>query len=379
MKKQLHQNTSFLVVVALTLSACQVVQETPRSQVTISMVYGSEKREWLEPLVAQFNREGHQTDSGATIVVEAVPMGSLEPIPLMLVSQLQPTVWSPASSVYIPVANAEWRKQFGRDLVIGTPNDLVYSPVVIAMWKPMAEALGWPDKPLGWADIATLMASNDGWAAYGYPEWGQFKFGQTHPTVSNSGIVSVLARAYTGANKQSDLTLEDIHNPEVVEFLAELQNAIVHEGLSTGVFAERMFQNGPAYLSAAVLYENLIVAQEAKRLSTRDLRHWTVEQIPIVAIYPKEGTFWTNNPYVLVNAPWVTNEQRAAAAEFEQFLLDRPQQLKALALGFRPVDDSIPLTSPLDARHGVNVDHPLIILELPPADVVKAAQRLWSR
>lgn len=370
MKTRLQVGLSLLLSAGLALSACVAAPETAGPQVTLSVVYGSEKREWLAPLVAQFNAERHQTTQGATIIVEAVPMGSVEAVALMLEGQVQPAVWSPASSVYVPVANAEWRLKFGYDLVTGTPNDLVLSPVVIAMWKPMAEALGWPDRALGWADVTALASAGESWAVHGYPEWGRFSLGQTYPAFSNSGVVSRLAGVYTSTNKQRGLTLDDVHNSEAAEFFA----AVTYDGNSTGFLAERMFQNGPAYLSAAVLYENLVVAQEARRLVQRDLLRWTQEQVPVVAIYPREGTFWTNHPYILVNAPWVTEEQKAAAAAFEEFLLDRPQQLRALELGFRPADASIPLTAPLDARHGADVNQPLTTLEVPMADVIQAAQ-----
>jgi Ca-activated chloride channel family protein len=379
MKPRSPVTIAWLATAALALSACGAPTETPRPEVIVHVIYGSEKREWLEPLVAQFNREQHQTSSGASIVVAATAMGSLEPIDLMLAGQLRPTVWSPASSVVLPVANAEWRRVYGEELVIGTPNDLARSPVVIAMWKPMAEALGWPEKSLGWADIAALATSDVSWGAYGYPEWGPFRFGQTHPGNSNSGVVSILAGVYAGANKQRNLTLDDLHNSHVAGLLAEVRGGIVNDEDSTGFLAERMFQNGPAYLSAAVLYENLIVAQEARRQASRDTLRWTLEQVPVVAIYPEEGTFWANHPYVHVNAPWVTAEQRLAAELFERFLLDRPQQLKALEIGFRPADTTIPLTSPLDAQHGVDVNLPLTILEVPQVEVIRAAQGLWSR
>jgi len=134
-----------------------------------------------------------------------------------------------------------------------------------------------------------------------------------------------------------------------------------------------MFERGPSYLSAAVLYENLIVAQETKRINGQS------SQIPVVAIYPKEGTFWSNHPYAILNAPWVTPEQKEAAQLFETFLLDKPQQLKALDLGFRPADPSIPLTSPLDAQHGVDTNQPQTILEVPSASVIEGIQTLWKQ
>jgi Ca-activated chloride channel family protein len=340
-------------------------------KVTITIYYGSEKEEWLEPLVAEYNAQKNKTEEGSTIVVEATPMGSIESADGIVDGTIQPTVWSPASSIYIPVANAGWKQSHAEDLVVGKPEDLVLSPVVIAMWQPMAETLGWPDKPLGWADIAQLSTSEEGWAAYGYPEWGEFKLGHTHPNHSNSGIVSIIAETYAGTGKQRDLSMEDLADPAVRDFVAAVESSIIHYGRSTGFFAQRMFERGPSYLSAAVMYENLIVAQESKRLSGESM------QLPVVAIYPKEGTFWSNHPYAILNAPWVTDEQREVAEAFEAFLLDRPQQLRALEYGFRPADPSIPLTAPLDAAHGVDPSQPKTVLEVPSAEVIAGMEQLW--
>ncbi|MGZ9235841.1 MAG: extracellular solute-binding protein [Anaerolineales bacterium] len=365
---------SIVTVISLFLSACGALNNViPGASVTVSIVYGSEKREWLEPLVQQFNEAGNQTAEGTTIVVEATAMGSIESVRGIIEGTLQPTVWSPASSVYIPVANSEWKKSHAEDLVTGTPNDLVLSPVVLAMWRPMAQALGWPDKALGWEDIAQLAISEEGWSAYGHPEWGPFKFGHTHPAYSNSGIVSIIAEAYAGLGKQRGLTESDLDSPKLREFMTEVESSVIHYGTSTGFFGERMFERGPSYLSAAVLYENLIVAQETKRINGQS------SQIPVVAIYPKEGTFWSNHPYVVVNAPWVTAEQREAAQLFETFLLDKPQQLKSLEYGFRPADPSIPLTAPLDSEHGVDPNQPQTILEVPSAPVIEGIQALWRQ
>jgi Ca-activated chloride channel family protein len=167
------------------------------------------------------------------------------------------------------------------------------------------------------------------------------------------------------------LTEADLKSPELKEFMLGVESSVIHYGTSTGFFGERMFERGPSYLSAAVLYENLIVAQESKRLSGQS------SQIPVVAIYPKEGTFWSNHPYAVLNAPWVTPEQKEAAGLFEAFLLDKPQQLKALEYGFRPADPSIPLTAPLNAEHGVDTAQPKTILEIPSAAVITGIEALW--
>jgi len=371
--RKLFLLTSTLVIASILMSACGAISSfLPGSTVTISIIYGSEKKEWLQPLVEEFNNARNKTEAGDTIFVEAIPMGSIESVRGIIEGTLQPTVWSPASSVYIPVANAEWKNIHADDLVVGTPNDLVLSPVVIAMWRPMAQALGWPNKEIGWADIASLAVSKEGWSAYGHPEWGRFQFGHTHPDYSNSGIVSIIAEAYAGADKQRGLTLDDLQDEQVQEFMAAVEKSVIHYGTSTGFFADRMFERGPSYLSAAVMYENLIVAQEDKRLNGQS------SQVPVVAIYPKEGTFWSNHPYAVVNAPWVTDAQKEAAGIFEAYLLDKPQQLRSLQYGFRPADPSIPLAAPLNNEHGVDTDQPKTILEVPSAAVISGIQEMWQ-
>ena len=172
-----------LVLLSFLVTSCSGLEAlgVGGNKVTVSIYYGSEKQEWLQPLVEEYNNQRNKTASGATIVIEATPMGSIESVNGIISGDIKPVVWNPASSVYVPVANAEWRNLHGEDLVTGTPRDLVLSPVVIAMWRPMAEALGWPNTPIGWEDIAHLATSQTGWADYGYPEWGSFKLGHTHP------------------------------------------------------------------------------------------------------------------------------------------------------------------------------------------------------
>ncbi|MFN2185992.1 MAG: hypothetical protein ACK2UU_18575, partial [Anaerolineae bacterium] len=85
------------------------------------------------------------------------------------------------------------------------------------------------------------------------------------------------------------------------------------------------------------------------------------------------------HPYAILNAPWVTAEQQSAAEDFQAFLLDRPQQQRAIELGFRPADINIPLTSPLDAQHGVDPGQPQTVLQIPSAEVIAGIQELWQK
>ena len=60
----------------------------------------------------------------------------------------------------------------------------------------MAEALGCPDEPIGFADIFELSTTPDGWAAFGHPEWGPFRLGKTNPNFSTSGLSALIAQSY---------------------------------------------------------------------------------------------------------------------------------------------------------------------------------------
>lgn len=339
--------------------------------VEVSIVYGSEKRAWLEEAVQKFNAAGQKTASGATIRVTATPMGSSDSMNQILSGAIQPTVWSPASRILLPVANDEWGKQNnGATLVDENAPLLVLSPVVIAMWKPMAEALGWPDKPLGWSDIADLAASGKTWADFGRPEWGPVQFGHTHPDYSNSGVSTIIALCYAATGKTRGLTVADVQDPKVAQFVRDVQSGVIHYGESTGFFADQMFNRGPGYLSAAVLYENLVIESY-----NRD-RYPNVS-LPVVAIYPKEGTFWSDHPYAILNAPWVSAEQREAADIFLRYLLDRPQQELALRYGFRPSSTDVPLGAPITPENGVDPQQPKTLLEVPRPDVLNAIRGIW--
>jgi Ca-activated chloride channel family protein len=234
----------------------------------------------------------------------------------------------------------------------------------------MAEALGWGKRPVGWADILSLARNSGGWKTYGFPQWGQFKFGHTHPEYSNSGLIALIAEVYAATGKTKGLTSADLGKPRTADFLAGIEDSVVHYGSSTGFFGRKMFAGGPQYLSAAVLYESMVVESygEPNRLA-----------FPVVAIYPKEGTFWSDHPIGIVEREWVTPTDREAAKTYIHYLLEKPQQEKALSYGFRPAAVDVPVTSPIDAAHGVDPAEPKTTLEVPSAAVIDGILRLWRQ
>ena len=343
--------------------------EPPRDALELVFTYGSEKEKWIGEVTDKFNREDHRAAGGKRIFVRAIPMGSGECIDEVLAGQRQPHLVSPASAAFIKLGNAQSQSKTGKDLIASTDN-LVLSPVVIAMWRPMAEALGYGKKPIGWSDILALARSQSGWQAYGYPQWGQFKFGHTHPLFSNSGLISIFAEAYAATGKTAGLTLADVEKPHTSEFVEGIEKSVVHYGSSTGFFGRKMFSAGPQYLSAAVLYENMVIESYGPGNSL---------PFPVVAIYPKEGTFWSDHPIGIVERDWVTPAHRDAAKVYIQYLLARPQQERAITYGFRPGAVDVPLAWPIDTAHGVDPKEPKTTLEVPSVPVMDALLKLWDQ
>jgi Ca-activated chloride channel family protein len=368
------------VLLALTLSACTPSPQkpdtgsaaspaavAPAGSLEIVFTYGSEKEEWVKDVTAAFNAEKHTTASGKAIFVKAVALGSGECIDELVQGTRQAHLTSPASAAFIKLGNAQWRAKTGKDL-IGATDNLLLSPVVIAMWKPMAEALGWGQKAIGWADVLALARDPKGWGAHGHPEWGAFKFGHTHPEASNSGLIALFAEVYAAAGKLRDLGTADVAKPKTAEYVAAIEKAVVHYGSSTGFFGRKMFERGPGYLSAAVLYENMVIESYSSKYQP---------PFPVVAIYPKEGTFWSDHPVGIVEREWVTPEHREAAKAYIQYLLAPAQQAKAVPYGFRPAAVDVPLGAPIDAAHGIDAKEPKTTLEVPSVETIDAILNLW--
>jgi len=339
----------------------------PESALVVRLSYGSEKKAFLTDAIEAFHRSGAKAPDGRPIRIDAVAEGSAESMEEILAGRSTAAVWSPASSLLVDVLNDRWMEAHGglgtARPIVGEATPLVLSPVVIAIWEPMARALGWPDRAIGWADIAQFAASGDDWARRRHPEWGAFKFGHTHPRYSNSGAIALVAATYAGSGKTRDMDAADV--ARALPFVKRVQANVVHYGRSTGFFAEKMFTRGPAYLSAAVLYENLVV-ESALNPAYKD------RAFPVVAIYPKEGTFWADHPYAILDLPSVTPEVRRAAEAFRSFLLAPDRQRGALQrFGFRPADAQIALGAPLDVAHGVDPSQPKNVLPNPKVSLTR--------
>jgi Ca-activated chloride channel homolog len=354
-----------LVLLAFVCTACSIPGLTdsggvPSNAIRISMAFSPEKEKWLTERFTAFNATRTEVN-GRPIFVEGVQKSSGAARTEIRQGSYSPTVWSPSSSVWLEVL----KQETGNANVAVSNEPLALTPVVISMWKPMAEALGWPNTPIGWSDLLALINDEEGWGKYNRPEWGRFSWGHTDPEISTTALSTVLAEFYAAVGKESGLTVADVQAPESQQFLRDLGQGIKHYGYNTLVFSENMKKYGMSYISAFPMEEITLVEFNKGNPTT-----------PLVAIYPREGTFWHDNPFIIMSS--ATAEEQQAARQLYEYLLTPESQGAALQFGFRPANPSVALASPLTPQFGVDPAQPQKLLEVPSGDVLVAAKNSWA-
>jgi Ca-activated chloride channel homolog len=103
------------------------------------------------------------------------------------------------------------------------------------------------------------------------------------------------------------------------------------------------------------------------------------DQPKLVALYPKEGTFYSDNPFIVLDGDWVTPEQRRGAEALQRFLAEQITPEVAARGGFRPADVDTPPVSPVNAENGVDPRQPTRLLELPEPRVLARLKDTWRK
>ena len=331
--------------------------KAPAGSLAIPFAYSPEKEKLLEPLIREFNAQ----DGSAFVEGEVVASGEAET--RIADGRLKPVVWSPASSLWGRLLN------FDADRALAPEDNpsIVRTPLVIAMWEPFARALGWPKRPIGFEQIIELARSKQGFARYGHPEFGRFKLVHTNPDFSTSGLEAVVAEYYAATGQSEGLTEGDVARSEARQTVKDIERSIVHYGDTTLFIADQMRLNGPGYASAVAMEEVTLL----------DFNRDRGPQPKLVALYPPEGTFYSDNPFVVLNAPWVSRAERAAAGRFQRFLAERIDPERAARSGFRPADLDAEPVAPLTAANGVDPAQPKRVLGLPEPRVLDRVRRAW--
>jgi Ca-activated chloride channel homolog len=295
-----------------------------------------------------------------------------------------PDVWVPASSAWaLQVALRQQATKQDVLIPLEYPK-LATTPMVMAMPKPMAETLGWPRSTLGWKDLLGAVVNQEGWKAFGHPEWGAFKLGKTDPNLSTPGLEALIAAVFAATGQTSELSVETLVKEEdkLRQLILGLERAPGQDADTPATFLANLQQADQAgqalnFVSAVPLDEKSVWDFNRGNASgLEDGAERAKPDVPLVAIYPKEGTLEADHPWVVLRAPWVNDAKRRAAAEFLDYLRSEPIQERFQAAGFR-TSEGRPGPQ-LSQANGLLPDQPSRVLAPPAPKVVAAALESWN-
>jgi Ca-activated chloride channel family protein len=237
------------------------------------------------------------------------------------------------------------------------------SPIVIAAWEQVARELGWPNRPVGWQEIQNKATEDP-----------NFKW--NHSATNNaSGLLATLAEFYAGAGLTRGLTVEAATRQSTLDYVQAVESTVRFYGEGEEVITARLAEEGRSFLDAFVAQERVVIDWNSRNPDD-----------PLVAIYPAEGTLWTDHPLALLELGSqahelaVTNNQRLTYQAFADFLLAPDTQSRFLTLGYRPADLTLELDapgSPFADNEFVDWRQPQTTLQMPAPSVIQVVRNVW--
>jgi len=326
----------------------------------------------MAPTLAQrvdaFNAQNQRTPDGQTMQVELLP---LVPEKMVEESLGQPRfqALAPDSSIWLNQIDQRWSAENpteGGGIAsrrVGDPTRFAISPIVLAAWEDVARELGWPENPVGWAEIQQK--------ATGDPD---FKWNHSN-TQHATGLLATLAEFYAGAGLTRGLTAEIASQQSVLDYVRDVEATVRFYGEGEDVIVQRLAEEGRDFLDLFVAQEQTVIRWNQQNRGNNRL----------IALYPKEGTLWTDHPLALLELgaageTAVTNNQRRTFRSFGEFLLNGASQQAFLSAGYRPADMGIDLNgsgSPFAGNDAVDPSQPETTLQIPSAAVVDVVLNVW--
>ena len=300
------RSTRYFLVLVLFLSAAltgcgrQNFGVPPAGALIIQVSAHTSLASWLSAAAQEFNASKPETAAGIPIWVELSPVEAGQAVsqPDLL---SQAALWIADDMVWVEISNGD---NPGRFLDC---QSIAQSPLVIAMWQPLAESLGWPGRDVGWLDVGSLAADPSAWTYYSGGQFGpSLRLGHTHPGLSGTGTATLLALVHSARNQSAAVGVADIDQPIVHASVGAFEGAVSWFSISTQELADAMVQRGSSFLGAAVVYESDVLVQAGSNSG-------------IIPIYPVEGTFVARNPGCINSS--LSLESQEAALTFRTYLL----------------------------------------------------------
>ena len=352
---------SLILVLTFALSACGIaetfreIDEKPladrvfrarRPETTLTIVSGSENR-ILEPILEEFTNEYRYN-------VEITYLGSLEIMQLLQGEKVPyDAVW-PASSLWVSVGDDRHR--------VKHLQSTSSTPVIFGIRESVAEDLGFIGRDVYVRDILEAI-QND-----------KLRFTMTSATQSNSGASAYIGFIYALLGSPSQLTKEQLADPDFQEDMRELLLGVERSSGSSDWLKDLYLQGD---YDAMVNYEALII--DANRELERQGRE------TLHAIYPVDGMMMANSPlgFVSDNGDDRRDEelQEKAFLDLQNYLLQDDVQDKIQRTGRRTGVAAVAEKNQdvFKKEWGVDTERVISSINMPQKDVLLEALNLYQK
>ena len=319
---------------------------------------------WVREMATKYNAENHKV-GGAVVHVEIVTMDGLIALsnwdkdafgtlpadadPLNLTDAQKkslvdfPTAWIADSRYLVELANVPYKARLGRDVFLTDgeyrARPLAISPMVWGIYNSRAEALLKKYPEINWRTIHDAALVKGGWGELGGdPTWGFFKPVIPNPQKNIGGLEAMVSAAGEYFNN-TRIDTASISQKDFQTWLLELMKAVTGLGVSSYT-AEDFALFGYSVGDGGLLLESDLL-QNMQGMQNR----WDDN----MNIYYPQFLTWHDFPFAVWVGPETTALQKNAAIDFEQYLLNDPQQERALAYGLRPANPNVKVDATPDS------------------------------
>jgi hypothetical protein len=329
----------------------------------IELLTTQDKDNWVRSQVYLFNDENFKqyqviaqyTDSRAAM--EAI-----------IHNKSRPVLWSPDSPIWISRASDVWPGGSDKRVDLNDPGSFrvfLRSPVVFLTTRDKADflrsRLGGQHPWTAIHDLATGKVS---------APWGKTRFRHADPLTSNSGMLTLgmMLAEYARDHAPMQPVTAVAQSQDFGRFLAETEGALSYDpACAEGSAAvAREYAEAPKGCHFIVTYENLALAA-AK------------EHPNLVAIYPNP-TMVAEQSLCVLNAGWVSPQQRAGAEAFMTFVSGARALKDGLKYNMRPaIQGSDSLLDPVLLQYRERGFQQMFDQEgTPPYDALNTAAVQWN-
>jgi ABC-type molybdate transport system substrate-binding protein len=339
----------------------------PGSQITVTVVSGTELLEPLQVLESKFEQEH------PNIKLELKFQGSQEMIDRCFNERddFKPTVLIPANGIILTELSDRSLATGKNEPFYNSPQPIAKTMLVGIAWSDRAAVL-FPDGKWNWQRIEAVMLAENWVEIGGANDWGSFDFLTTDPTRSNSGQMTfeLWARSQLG---QAPTNI-NLNSSAIGSLFALVKQSVYQPSRSTDILLQEFIARGPNDADVATTYESIA------------LHRWEQSGVsqskPYKIFYPNPTIETTATAAILRHE--VDEKTAASAQKFLDFLEDSQQQKVFVQYGFRSIDESIALKSVVNSPWtknipGIQVQPNVEILSPSDERVNTEIVKLWER